>query len=63
MVADALSRRSMGSLCEVPSEKKELIHELYQLANLGVRLIDSGSAGVSVSNPTVSSLNMEVKDR
>ena len=52
----------MGSLCEVPLEKKELIHELHQLANLGVRLIDSGSVGIGINNPTVSSLNMEVKE-
>ncbi|XP_059311992.1 uncharacterized protein LOC132063460 [Lycium ferocissimum] len=53
----------MGSLCGVPPEKKELIHELHQLANLGIRLIDSGSVGIDVNNPTVSSLHVEVKER
>ncbi|XP_070034838.1 uncharacterized protein [Nicotiana tomentosiformis] len=42
MVADALSRRSMGSLSYLLSEKRGIAHEIHQLASLGVRLLDSG---------------------
>ncbi|XP_059277917.1 uncharacterized protein LOC132032157 [Lycium ferocissimum] len=41
VVADALSRKSMGSLLHVDAEKKELTKELHQLASFGVRLMDS----------------------
>ena len=36
VVADALSRRSIGSLCGVPSEKREMVREVHRLASLGV---------------------------
>ena len=39
VVADALSRRSMGSLSYLDVEKHELAQELHQLASLGVRLL------------------------
>ncbi|XP_060217004.1 uncharacterized protein LOC132644425 [Lycium barbarum] len=51
----------MGSQSDVPSERKELARELHQLASLGVRLMDSGSTGVSVLNLATSSLDIEVK--
>ena len=40
-----------------------MVHELYQLANLGVRVIDSGNVGISINDPTISYLDMEVKER
>ena len=48
VVADALSRRSMGSLCDVQPEKREMARELQQLASLGVRVVDLGSRGTTI---------------
>ena len=62
VVADALSRRSMGSLCDVRPEKREMARELQQLASLGVRVVDSGSRGTTIQNSAVSSLVAEVKE-
>ncbi|XP_075078500.1 uncharacterized protein LOC142164566 [Nicotiana tabacum] len=42
VVADALSRKSMGSLKHVKAGKLEMTKEIYQLANLSVRLHDTG---------------------
>ncbi|XP_060190651.1 uncharacterized protein LOC132619914 [Lycium barbarum] len=53
----------MGSPYGVQSEMKELVCELHQLASLGVHLVDSGNTRVSVHNPVVSFLDMEVKER
>ena len=63
VVADALSRRSMGSLSEVRPEKREMACELQQLASLGVRVVDSGSGGATIQNSAVSSLVAEVEER
>ena len=63
VVADALSRRSMGSLCDVRPEKKGMARELQRLASLGVRVVDSGSSGATIQNSAVSSLVAEVKER
>ncbi|XP_055824844.1 uncharacterized protein LOC129893351 [Solanum dulcamara] len=48
VVADVLSRKSMGSLAEVQPERKEMIREICQLASLGFLLVDSGDDGVSI---------------
>ena len=61
VVADALSRMSMGSTAHVEDEKKELVKEVHRLARLGVRLVDSTSGGVSVHPSSESSLIVEVK--
>ncbi|XP_070042798.1 uncharacterized protein [Nicotiana tomentosiformis] len=63
VVADTLSRRSMGSLAHVEAEKRELPRELYQLACLGVWLVDSDDGGVVLQNTAKSSLIAEVKER
>ena len=47
VVADALSRMSMGSTSEVEDEK-ELVKDIHILVRLGVRLVDSTSGGVSI---------------
>ncbi|WMV08283.1 hypothetical protein MTR67_001668 [Solanum verrucosum] len=39
VVADALSRLSMGSVAHVEEERKELAKDVHRLARLGVRLI------------------------
>ena len=41
VVADALSRMTMGSVAHIPNDKKELVKEVDRLAWLGVRLEDS----------------------
>ena len=38
VVADALSRLSMGSLAHVDKERPELVKDIHRLANLGVYL-------------------------
>ncbi|XP_070015506.1 uncharacterized protein [Nicotiana sylvestris] len=63
VIADALSRRSMGSLAHVEAEKRQLTREIHQLAYLGVRLVESGNGGVVLQNTAKSSLKAEVKER
>ena len=41
VVADALSRFSMGNLSYVEEGKKETVKDIHHLANLEVRLLDS----------------------
>ena len=41
VVADALSRMSMGSTAHVEVEKKELVKYIHRLARLDMRLVDS----------------------
>ena len=48
VVADALSRMSMGSTIHVEDEKKELVKDIHRLDRLGVRLVYFTSGGVSV---------------
>ncbi|KAH0712650.1 hypothetical protein KY289_008609 [Solanum tuberosum] len=46
VVADTLSRLSMGSTTHVEEEKRELVKDVHRLARLGVRLMDSTEGGV-----------------
>ncbi|XP_070013345.1 uncharacterized protein [Nicotiana sylvestris] len=62
VVADALSRKSMGSLAHLEAYQRLLAREVYQLACLGVRLDDSNEGGVIVQNRVESSLVAEVKE-
>ena len=48
VVADALSRLSIGSVAHVDKEKKELVKDVHRLARLGVRLISISDNGVTV---------------
>ncbi|WMV08409.1 hypothetical protein MTR67_001794 [Solanum verrucosum] len=48
VVADALSRLSMGSVAHVEEGKKELARDVHQLACLGVCLTDTLDGGVIV---------------
>ena len=63
VVADALSRRSMGSLSYLGVEKRELARELHQLASLGVKLLEAEDSGVTIQDTVVSSLVVEVKSQ
>ena len=62
VVADALSRMSMGSKAHVKDEKKELVKDIHRLVRLGVRLVDSTSGDVSFHPSSKSSLVVEVKE-
>ncbi|KAH0642150.1 hypothetical protein KY290_033750 [Solanum tuberosum] len=62
VVADALSRLSMGSVAYVEEERNELAKEVHRLARLGFRLMSISDSGVTVHNGSKSSLVMEVKE-
>ncbi|MCF6774908.1 Ty3/Gypsy family RNase HI domain-containing protein [Corynebacterium sp. MC-12] len=63
VVADALSRKSMNSMADILSERQGIVQEIQQLANLGVRLAESGDIGVSVQGMTEPSIIAEIKQR
>ncbi|KAH0764885.1 hypothetical protein KY285_000756 [Solanum tuberosum] len=63
VVADALSRLSMGSVAHVEEEKKELTKDVHRLACLGVHLMSISDGGVTVQNVAESSLVVEVKEK
>ncbi|WMV54778.1 hypothetical protein MTR67_048163 [Solanum verrucosum] len=63
VVADALSRLSMGSVAHVEEERKELAKDVHRLARLGVRLMSISDGGVTVQNGEESSLVVEVKEK
>ena len=46
VVADALSRLSLGSVAHVEEENKELVKDVHRLARLGVRLMSISDNGV-----------------
>ena len=50
VVADVLSRLSMGSVAHVEEERKELVKDVHRLARLGVPLISISYNGVIVQN-------------
>ncbi|XP_070017341.1 uncharacterized protein [Nicotiana sylvestris] len=63
VVANALSRKSMGSLAHLEAYQRLLAREVYQLASLGVCLADSNKGGVIVQNKAESLLVAEVKEK
>jgi len=63
VVADALSRLSMGSVSHVDDDKKELVQDVHRLAQLGVQLLDSTKSGVMVHNRSESSFVSDVKSK
>ena len=56
VVADALSKLSMGSVSHVEDGKKELVRDVHRLAHLGVQLVDSNDGRVLVQKGSESSL-------
>ena len=62
VVADVLSRLSMGSVAHVEEERKELVKDVYKLACLGVRLMRISASDVIVQNGAKSSIVVEVKE-
>ncbi|WMV18680.1 hypothetical protein MTR67_012065, partial [Solanum verrucosum] len=63
VVADALSRLSMGSVAPVEGENKELAKYIHRLAHLGVCLTDTSDDAVIVQNGSESLLVAEVKEK
>ena len=63
VVADALSRLSMGSVAHVEQKIKELVKNVHRLTRLGVRLMSISDSGVTVQNGAESSLIVEVKEK
>ncbi|KAH0633127.1 hypothetical protein KY284_035913 [Solanum tuberosum] len=63
VVADALSRLSMGSVAHVEEERKELARDVHRLTRLGVRLMSISDGGVTIQNGAESSLVEEVKEK
>src|SRR5688572_31719175 len=63
VVADALSRMSMGSVAHVDEGKKELVKEVHRLARLGVKLLGTMDGGMLVQNGSESSLIVDVKSK
>ncbi|WMV08774.1 hypothetical protein MTR67_002159, partial [Solanum verrucosum] len=61
VVADALSRLSMGSVAHIEDKKKELVRDVHRLARLGVQLVDSTKGGFTVHNGSESSFVVDVK--
>lgn len=49
MVANSLSKLSMGSLSHMDKEKRDFVRDINRLDNLGVRLLDSKDSGVIVA--------------
>ncbi|XP_070050603.1 uncharacterized protein [Nicotiana tomentosiformis] len=63
VVADALSRKSMGSLAHLEAYQRPLAKEIHRLSSLGVRLTNSSEGEVIVQNRAESSLVVEVKGK
>ncbi|XP_049399822.1 uncharacterized protein LOC125863894 [Solanum stenotomum] len=63
VVADALSRKSMGSLSHVEADKAGITKDICQLVNLQICLVDAGGGAVVVKNMEESSFVTEVKRR
>ncbi|XP_070039422.1 uncharacterized protein [Nicotiana tomentosiformis] len=61
IVADALTRRSMGILAHVEVVKQTMTKDVHYLSNLGVRLLDSEDGGVVLQNMAEYSLVAEAK--
>ena len=63
VVAEALSRMTMGSLSHVEQEKKELVKDVHRLPRLGLWLEDSPNGGFMIHHNSDSSLVVEVKSK
>ena len=63
VVADALSRMTMDSVCHIDEPKKYVVKDIHRLARLDVRLEDSSGGGFMVHNNSESSWIVEVKSK
>nr|XP_009772934.1 PREDICTED: uncharacterized protein LOC104223238 [Nicotiana sylvestris] len=62
-MADALSRKSMGSLAHLEACQRPLAREVHRLASLGIHLVESSEGGVIVQNRAELLLVVEVKEK
>ena len=63
VVADSLSRMTVGSVSHVEESKKDLVRYVHRLSRLGVRLEDSPNCGFMFHHNSESSLVVEVKSK
>lgn len=63
VVADSLSRMTIGSVSHIDEAKKNLVKEVHRLAWLGMRLENSLDGDFMVGNNSESSLVVEVKSK
>ncbi|XP_070019891.1 uncharacterized protein [Nicotiana sylvestris] len=63
VMANALSRKSMGSLAHLGADQRPLAREVYQLASPGVCISTSNEGKVMVRTGAESSLVAEVKEK
>ncbi|XP_047258298.1 uncharacterized protein LOC124890516 [Capsicum annuum] len=61
VVADALSRLSMGSLSYVDKGKRGLVKDIYRLSTLGVCIVDFEDGGVIIYEVVKSSIGVQKK--
>ena len=61
VVADAISRITMGSVLHINEAKKDLVKDFHRLASLGLRLEGFPNCGVMVHHNSESSLVVELK--
>ena len=63
VVADAISRLSIGSVTHVEVERKELLKGVHMITHLGVCLTSISDSGVTVQSGAESSLVLQVKEK
>ena len=63
VVANALSRVSMGSVAHVDEDKKELVKEVHRLGRLGMKPLGTMDGGMLVQNGSESTLIVDVKSK
>ena len=62
VLANSLSRLSMGTVADVQEEKKELVKDVNRLAHLGVHLMIISYNGVTLDNGEESCFVVDVKE-
>ena len=60
VVANALSRISMGSVAHIKEGRKELVKDVHRLARLGVFLMSISDSGVTIQNEAEASVVVKV---
>ena len=63
VLANALSRLSIGSVAHVEEERKKLVKDAHSIARLEVRLMSISDSGVQVQNGEKSSLLVVIKEK
>ena len=63
VVADALTRMTMGSVSLIDEDKKDLANKVHRLSRLGVRLEGSPNGGAIVHHNCEPSLVVEVNSK